>query len=98
MIFYPSCIREEGIGPWHLYVQVRALENRIPIAALNMCSKEFGGKSITVDLEHNKNTNITIPRKALASTNEQILVMDIDIENARKIRSKALKKDLYELL
>ena len=63
-----------------------------------MYSKEFGGKSIIVDLEHNKNTNITIPRKALTSKNEQILVMDIDIENARKIRSKDLKKDLYELL
>tara|TARA_Y100000780_G_C13675443_1_gene414037 strand:- start:1522 stop:1629 length:108 start_codon:yes stop_codon:yes gene_type:complete len=35
-----------------------------------MCSKEFGGKSIIVDLEYNKNTSITIPRKALASKNE----------------------------
>ena len=32
ILFFPSKIRYEGIQPWHMYVQVRALENRIPIA------------------------------------------------------------------
>lgn len=101
LIFYPSRIREDGIEPWHLYAQVRALENRVPVAAPNVCSKEFGGKSIIVDLEYNEKTNIAIPKQALASVNEQILVMDIDIENARKmrkVRSEGFKNDLYKSL
>ncbi len=101
LIFYPSRIREDGIEPWHLYVQVRALENRVPVAAPNVCSKEFGGKSIIVDLEYNEKTNIAVPKQALASVNEQILVMDIDIENARKIRkirNEDFKNDLYKSL
>ena len=32
ILFFPSKIRYEGIKPWHMYVQVRALENRIPIS------------------------------------------------------------------
>ena len=32
ILFFPSKIRHEGIKPWHMYVQVRALENRIPMS------------------------------------------------------------------
>ncbi|MFQ5941470.1 MAG: carbon-nitrogen hydrolase family protein [Nitrososphaerales archaeon] len=101
LIFYPSRIREEGLEPWHLYVQVRALENRIPVAAPNVCNKEFGGKSIIVDLEYDEKANIALPKPAIASVNEQILVMDIDVENARKmrnLRSEDFKNDLYRSL
>jgi len=101
LIFFPSRIREDGIEPWHLYVQVRALENRVPVAAPNVCSKEFGGKSIIVDFEYNEKTNMAVPKQALASVNEQILVMDVDIEKARKIRkirNEDFKNDLYKSL
>ena len=101
LIFYPSRINKEGIEPWHLYAQVRALENRIPVAAPNVCNRKFGGKSIIVDLEYNEKSNIAIPKQALASVNEQILVMDIDIENGRKIRRlrfKDIKDDVYKSL
>src|SRR5918912_944567 len=44
ILFFPSKIRYDGIKPWHMYVQVRALENRIPIAAPNV--RDYGnGKS-----------------------------------------------------
>ncbi len=39
-----------GIHPWHLYVSVRALENRIPILAANIENRKFGGQSTIVDL------------------------------------------------
>jgi omega-amidase len=53
ILFFPSKIRYEGIKPWHMYVQVRALENRIPIAAPNVCDYNssngiYRGKSIFV--------------------------------------------------
>ena len=31
IVFFPSKISKKGIEPWHMYVQVRALENRIPV-------------------------------------------------------------------
>jgi len=98
ILFFPSRIRNEGIEPWHMYVQVRALENRVPAAAPNACSKVYGGKSIAVDFEYDKKNNIAIPKQALASVNEQILVMDIDLERARKIRKlrfEDFKGDIY---
>ncbi|MBI5133575.1 MAG: carbon-nitrogen hydrolase family protein, partial [Thaumarchaeota archaeon] len=101
LIFCPSRIREDGIEPWHLYVQVRALENRVPVAAPNACSKQYGGKSIIVDLEYDEKTNIAVPNQALASVNEQILVMDIDLEKARKMRKlrfEDIKTDIYKSL
>ncbi|MGH9923374.1 MAG: carbon-nitrogen hydrolase family protein [Nitrososphaerales archaeon] len=101
MLFFPSRIRNEGIEPWQMYVQVRALENRVPAAAPNACSKAYGGKSLVVDFDYDKKTNIATPKQALASVNEQILMMDVDLERARKIRKlrfEDVKTDLYSSL
>jgi predicted amidohydrolase len=101
IIFCPSRIRGEGVDPWHLYVQVRALENRVPVAAPNVCGKGYGGKSMIVDLEYDEGTNIALPKQALASVNEQMLVMDLDLEKVRKIRKlrlEDLKTDVYKTL
>ena len=62
VLFSPSRIVKRGIEPWQMYVQTRALENRIPILAANVQNHRFGGNSIIVDLtENNKvmTTNIT---------------------------------------
>ena len=101
ILFFPSRIRNEGIEPWQMYVQVRALENRVPAAAPNACSKIFGGKSLMVDFDYDKKTNIAVPKQALASVNEQILVMDVDLERARKIRKlrfEDIRSDIYSSL
>ena len=50
VLFSPSRIVKRGIHPWQLYVQVRALENRVPILASNVENNRYGGKSIIVDL------------------------------------------------
>lgn len=50
VIFSPSRIVKRGIEPWHLYCQVRALENRVPILAVNVQNNRFGGESIIVDM------------------------------------------------
>lgn len=50
VIFSPSRIVKRGIESWHMYCQVRALENRIPILAANVQNNRFGGKSIIIDL------------------------------------------------
>jgi len=60
VLFSPSRIVKRGIEPWQMYVQVRALENRIPIIAANVENHRFGGNSLIVDLfENNK---VIIPK------------------------------------
>jgi omega-amidase len=53
VLFSPSRIVKRGIKPWQMYVQVRSLENRIPILAANVENQKFGGSSIIVDLTEN---------------------------------------------
>ena len=50
ILFSPSRIVKEGIEPWKMYVQVRSLENRIPIIAPNVEDVKFGGTSLVVEL------------------------------------------------
>ncbi|HZA06698.1 MAG TPA: carbon-nitrogen hydrolase family protein [Nitrososphaeraceae archaeon] len=97
ILFFPSKIRYEGIKPWHMYVQVRALENRIPIAAPNVCGDNnssnnnsiYKGKSIFADFDYDYKTDIAIPKLRFGSSvNEQILIMDIDVKRTRKLRKK----------
>jgi predicted amidohydrolase len=101
ILFFPSKIRYEGIKPWHLYVQVRALENRIPIAAPNVCDYNsssnnniYKGKSIFVDFDYDYKTNIAISKPRLGSSvNDQILIMDI---NLNRTRNRKLRKKRFE--
>ena len=53
VLFSPSRIVNRGIEPWKMYVQVRSLENRIPILAANVQNHKFGGNSMIVDLKEN---------------------------------------------
>ncbi|MFX1337139.1 MAG: carbon-nitrogen hydrolase family protein [Promethearchaeota archaeon] len=39
ILFTPTLIREDGMENWKIYLQARALENRIPIAACNPVGK-----------------------------------------------------------
>ena len=50
IIFSPSRIVKEGIEPWKMYIQVRSLENRIPIIAPNVEDVKFGGNGLIVEL------------------------------------------------
>jgi len=59
VLLSPSRIVKRGITPWQMYVQVRALENRVPILAANIESHRFGGKSMIVDLAKNNKVTTT---------------------------------------
>ena len=94
ILFFPSKIRNEGIKPWHMYVQVRALENRIPIAAPNVCDDRssygiYREKSIFVDFDYDYKTDIAVPKLRVGSAvNDQILIVDVDLNSSRKLRKK----------
>ena len=105
ILFFPSKIRYGGIKPWHMYVQVRALENRIPIAPPNVCDSSnsiYKGKSIYVDFDYNYKTDIAVPKIRFGSSvNDQILIMDIDLNRTRKLHKKRFedfRNNLYGLL
>jgi omega-amidase len=98
ILFFPSKISKKGIPPWHMYVQVRALENRIPVAAPNVCDDNYGGKSMLASFDYDKKSDIAIPKRVVGSINNQNLQMDIDLDFVRKIREvrlKDLRSNLY---
>jgi predicted amidohydrolase len=77
-----------------MYVQVRALENRIPIAAPNVCDDNsskgiYKGKSIFADFDYDYKTDIAVPKiRVGSSVNNQILIVDVDLNHSRKLRKK----------
>ena len=98
IVFFPSKISKKGIEPWHMYVQVRALENRIPVVAPNVCGDMYGGRSILVAFDYDKKTDIAVPRRIVGSIKDQTFALDIDLDRVRKIREvrlKDLKSNLY---
>ena len=86
VLLSPSRIVRRGIEPWQMYVQVRALENRIPILAANIENRRFGGNSIIVDLTEN-NKVVTTKITKLNGESEITREFTLDkYEKSRKIR------------
>lgn len=86
VLLSPSRIVRRGIVPWQMYVQVRALENRIPILAANVENQRFGGSSVIVDLSEN-NKIVTTKMIKLNGESERSKEFTLDkYEPSRKIR------------
>jgi predicted amidohydrolase len=86
VLFSPSRIVRRGIEPWQMYVQVRALENRIPILAANVENRRFGGNSLIIDLNEN---NKVVTTKVTKLNGECGISKEFDLnkyEKSRKIR------------
>jgi omega-amidase len=86
VLFSPSRIVRRGIEPWQMYVQVRALENRIPILAANVENRRFGGNSLIIDLNEN---NKVVTTKVMKLNGECGASKEFDLnkyEKSRKIR------------
>jgi len=86
VLFSPSRIVRRGIEPWQLYVQVRALENRIPILAANVENRRFGGNSLIIDLTEN---NKVVTTKVMKLNGECGTSKEFDLdkyEKSRKVR------------
>lgn len=86
VLFSPSRIVRRGIVPWQMYVQIRALENRIPIIAANVENKKYGGNSIIVDLSEN-NKIMTTNMIKLKGESQKSKEFELEkYESSRKIR------------
>ena len=84
ILLSPSRIVRRGIHPWQLYVQVRALENRVPILASNVENYRYGGKSIIVDLI--ENDGIVIPKLAAQLCGQKAKSKEFNLKKYKKSR------------
>lgn len=84
VIFSPSRIVKRGIIPWHLYVQTRSLENRIPIIAANVLDQKFGGKSIIVDLL--EKSQVYIPKNKILNDVNSSAIKEFTLSKYKKSR------------
>jgi len=92
ILFSPSRIVKRGIKPWQMYVQVRSLENRIPILAANVENYRFGGDSVIVDLSEN---NKVMTTKVTKLKGEQGIIKKFTLDKYEKSR-KSRFSDLNE--
>ena len=92
VLLSPSRIVKRGIKPWQMYVQVRALENRIPILAANVENHRFGGNSIIVDLTEN---NKVINPKITSLKGESYKIKDFDLKKYKKNRKNRFADKNY---
>jgi len=83
ILFSPSRIVKEGIEPWKMYVQVRSLENRIPIIAPNVENTKFGGNSMIIELVKEEKI---VKTKITKLEGEFEMSADIILSNYKKIR------------
>ena len=88
ILFTPSRIVKEGIEPWKMYVQVRSLENRIPIIAPNVKDEKFGGNSLIVELVKEGKIVKTKINELDKKYEESINIRFADYDNIRKERVK----------
>lgn len=98
IILNPSRILTSGIKPWHLYLQVRSLENRVPIIAPNIWIKgRFAGKSMIVQPTE-KVRRIYVPLCKVSRNGSSTLIDVIETENLKKARIERLsarRPDIY---
>ena len=83
VLLSPSRIVRRGIEPWQLYVQVRALENRVPILAANVENRRFGGSSVIIDLTEN---NKVVTTKITKINGEKGITREFRLDKYEKSR------------
>jgi len=92
LLFVPSRIITEGLEAWTLYLKTRALENRIPTIAPNVSDPpRYPGGSTIITLEESETTPVVSPKViAQAEDREAIIIADLDVEKARRLRKDRL--------
>ena len=86
ILFSPSRIVKKGIEPWKMYVQVRSLENRIPIIAPNVEDIKFGGSSLIVELTEEEKIVKTKVTELKGEYEETVNIKFSNYETIRKQR------------
>ena len=90
LLMCPSRIVRQGVEPWHQYVTIRSLENRIAVVAPNVYSPPlFTGESMIVSLKEDPKMKISHPRmRVFKAQREGIIVEDIDLDLHARLRKE----------
>ena len=97
LVFNPSLIRREGLESWHIYLKARALENRLPVVGCNGIGKNgfggvFTGECLIIDFQVGHESPAKLKIRQGKKSEEQIVIGDLNLEYARKIRKKRLSE------
>jgi predicted amidohydrolase len=96
ILFTPTLIREEGMDNWKIYLQARALENRIPITACNsvgnVLDRKFLGNSKILSFINGyiSPSKLKIVEGPLGESG--FVFDDVDLEFPRKLRKIRLSE------
>jgi len=92
ILFSPTLIREEGLYNWKVYLQARALENRVPVTACNAVGKFFGrkftGLSKIIKFKKGPETPVKLIVNELEKNKNDILYDEINLSFPNRIRKK----------
>ncbi len=95
IIVNPAFVPSSGIENWHIYLKARALENRVPIVAVNAVSNERGdlwtGRSLIIGFKkgYESPSKLEITE---ASSNEEIIIASLNLDYIRKLREIRLSE------
>ena len=98
ILISPTLIREDGLENWKIYLQARALENRVPIVACNPVGDFFGrhfpGNSKIISFKSGFESPSKLKVEELNKNFAGVLTDNINISFPNRIRRKRLKEKI----
>lgn len=92
LMLVPSKIVAAGIGPWHLYLKLRCLENRLPIIGVNQADPpRYPGRSIAFSVRTKSSEIVETQTIAVADNREAVWKIEINAASAAPLRMKRLR-------
>lgn len=96
VLFSPTQISIEGMYNWKVYLQARALENRIPVVGCNtlgkICNKIFPGNSKIISFDKSKVTPSKLKIIEAPINQSCFLYGEIDLDYPKTIRDVRLNE------
>jgi omega-amidase len=94
ILLSPTLIREDGLYNWSIYLQARALENRVPVVACNPVGNIFGntylGKSKVISFKRGHSSPSILVIKESQENEQNILTQRVNLSFPNSIRKKRL--------
>ena len=98
LLFSPTQIREDGLENWKIYLQARALESRIPVAACNtmrnILDRYFPGNSKVISFIKGHVTPSKLKVVEGPKNSRGFVFDDIDLKFPRRLRKIRLKEKI----
>jgi omega-amidase len=93
LLLVPSLISEKGIEPWLIYLRARALENRIPVVAPNLCAPpRLPGQTSIIDLSYDRKQHVMELVEHRAPSGKTFILVDLDLRSKRPFREERLRE------